>query len=144
MSRTPRTPSDIYPSLTYDDASAAIAWLGRAFGFVARLVVPGPDGTVRHSELSFGTGVIMVSSGRPEQHRVGPRASPTASHGLCVYVDDPDAHCARSLAAGATLVQPLRDEEFGARGYMVKDPEGHVWYFGNYRPGSHWVATSAS
>ncbi|WP_216362540.1 hypothetical protein [Bowmanella denitrificans] len=39
---------------------------------------------------------------------------------------------------GAEIIQPLQDEEYGARGYMVKDPQGHMWYFGNYRPGQYW------
>jgi len=139
MSRTERIPSNIYPSLTYDDASAAIEWLCRAFGFTKRLVVPGPDDAVVHSELSLGPGVIMVSSTKPDAGRVGPRNLPGLSQGLCVQVDDPDAHYARAKEAGATIVQELRDEEYGSRGYMAKDLEGHVWYFGTYRPGAHWT-----
>lgn len=50
------TPADIHPCLTYADANAAMDWLCRAFRFTKRLVVPGPDGTVRHSEHSLGTG----------------------------------------------------------------------------------------
>ena len=30
------------------------------------------------------------------------------------------------------------DEEYGARGYMAADPEGHVWFFSNYSPGEWW------
>ncbi len=55
-----------------------------------------------------------------------------------VFVEDPDAHLAVSVAAGARIVRELRTEEYGARGYMVLDPEGHLWYFGNYRPGEYW------
>lgn len=133
-----RTPSDIYPGLTYDDAAGAIEWLCRVFGFTARLVVPGPAGRVEHSELSFGTGVVMVSSPKPADGRVGPRALAGAAQALAVYVADPDAHHARALAGGARVVRQLRDEEYGARGYMARDLEGHSWYFGNYRPGEYW------
>ena len=94
MSHSHFSPATIYPSLSYDDAVAAIAWLCTTFGFEKRLVVPGPD--------------------------------------------DPDAHCAHAVAAGAKLMQPLRDEEHDARGYMVQDLEGHHWYFGDYRPGACW------
>jgi uncharacterized glyoxalase superfamily protein PhnB len=132
------TPSDIYPSLCYDDAHAAIEWLCRAFGFTKRLMVPGPNGTVVHSELSLGTGVIMVGSARPEAGRVGPRSLPAVSAAICVHVDDPDAHYARAKAAGAVILQEIKDEEYGSRGYMAKDPEGHQWYFGTYRPGAYW------
>ncbi len=132
------TPSNIYPTLSYDDAPAAIEFLCRAFGFEKRLVIPGPNGTVMHSELSIGPGVVMVSTSRPEAGRVSPRSLKGTHQGLCVQVDDPDAHYARAMKAGAKLVHPLKDEDYGSRGYMVADPEGHVWYFATYRPGAHW------
>ncbi len=128
--------ADLYPSLTYEDAPAAIEWLCRAFGFTRRLVVPGEDGTVLHSELSFGNGVIMVSSTRLKGDR--------ACHSMSVFVADPDAHHAQAVPAGAEVVRPLTDEEYGARGYMVKDPEGNLWWFGNYRPGAHWTSAETS
>ena len=131
-------PSNIYPALTYDDAPAAIAWLCRAFGFQKRLVVPGPDGSVRHSELSLGPGVIFVSSPRPDEARMGPRGLPGLHQILSVRVDDPDAHFASAVAAGAEILTELRDEEHGSRGYTARDPEGQRWYFGTYRPGAYW------
>jgi uncharacterized glyoxalase superfamily protein PhnB len=135
-----RTPSDLYPTLAYDDALAAIEFLERAFGFRRRMIVPGPDGSVRHSELSFGTGVVMVYTSRPAEGRRSPRSLGGHNGGLCVQVDDPDAHYQRAMAGGAVIVQELRDEEYGTRGYMASDPEGHVWYFGTYRPGAYWDA----
>lgn len=139
MSANPNpTSSRFYPTLSYDDAPAAIAWLERAFGFERRLVVPGPNGSVMHSELSFGDDVLMVSTSKPEQGRVSPRRLAGVPQAMCVRVDDPDAHHARAVAAGAIVTSPLKDEDYGSRGYMAKDPEGHVWYFGTYRPGAHW------
>jgi len=129
---------DVYPSLSYDDAPAAIEWLCRAFGFKKRFVVPGPDGTITHSELAFGTVVIMVSTSRPEAGRISPRRLPAVNQAICVRIDDPDAHYERAVAAGAIIIEGLKDEEYGSRGYMAKDPEGHLWYFGTYRPGAHW------
>lgn len=129
---------NIYPGLTYADAPKAIEWLERAFGFRRRLVVPGPDGRIVHSELTLGPGVIMVGSPRPEEGRVGPRDLAGTSHVLTVRVDDPDAHYAQAKAAGAEIVDELRDSELGWRGYMAKDLEGRLWYFSTYQPGAHW------
>jgi uncharacterized glyoxalase superfamily protein PhnB len=140
MNASHRCASDIYPSLTYDDAPAAIEWLGRAFGFTTRFVVPGPDGRVEHSELSIGTGVVMISSPKTEDRRVSPKALTGIAQALSVFVADPDAHHATAVAAGARVIRPLQTEEYGARGYMALDPEGHVWYFGDYRPGAYWQA----
>jgi uncharacterized glyoxalase superfamily protein PhnB len=133
-----RSPSDIYPSLTYEDAPAAIEWLCRAFGFTRRFVVPGPDNRVEHSELSLGTGVVMISSPKPEDHRLSQKALVGHSQALSVFVADPNTHYKVAVAAGARVVRELQTEEYGARGYMVTDPEGHLWYFGTYRAGEYW------
>ncbi len=138
MASSYRSPSDIYPSLTYNDAPAAIEWLCRAFGFTKRFVVPGDNNQVMHSELSIGTGVVMVSSPKTEDHRVSPQSLNGVAQALSVFVEDPDAHHAMAVDAGARIVRPLRTEEYGARGYMALDLEGHLWYFGNYRPGEYW------
>lgn len=135
--RSSKSPN-LYPSLSYQDAPAAIEWLCRAFGFTRRLVVPGPDGTVTHSELSLGPGVIMVSSARPDEGRLSPRDLKGVTQALSVRVDDPDGHFRQAKAAGATIVRELADEDYGSRGYMASDPEGHLWYFGTYKPGAWW------
>jgi uncharacterized glyoxalase superfamily protein PhnB len=133
-----------YPSLTYEDATAAIAWLCRAFGFRQRLLVPGEDGAVMHSELSLGSAVVMVGSPRPEERRLAPRALAGLHQTLSVTVANPDAHHARAVAEGARILRPLQDEDYGSRGYMAEDPEGHVWYFGTYRPGAWWDGAEGS
>ncbi len=138
MSDSPATPSNIYPSLSYDDAPSAIEWLCRVFGFTKRLAVPGPDGSIIHSELSLGPGVIMVSPAKPDLGRLSPRSLPGVNQALCVQIDDPDAHFSRAKEAGAVILEELKDEDYGSRGYMVEDLEGNHWYFGTYRPGGHW------
>lgn len=125
----------VYPALTYRDAPAAIAWLTKAFGLTERFVAEGPGGRIEHAELSWGDGgmVMLGSADKGDSSRVVPETGVTW---LYLVVDDPDAHYGRALAAGAEIVRPLRDEDYGNRGYTVKDPEGHVWSFGTYQPAS--------
>src|SRR3954468_3341763 len=54
----------IFPALRYRDAPAAIEWLGRAFGFEARMVVDGSDGNGVPAEPAF--------YGAPSQHMSAP------------------------------------------------------------------------
>lgn len=132
-----RNPPEGWPrissALFYDDAAAAIDWLGRAFGFEVRLEVRGDEGTIVHSELVFGGGVVMVASSRPVKK--SPRAAGGANtQCLCVYVDDIEAHHARALAAGAKVtIEPVTKDYGGDwgvdRGYEAEDPEGHHWWF---------------
>ena len=131
---------NIFPCLFYRDAPAAMEWLARAFGFVKRMAVPGENGAIAHAEMSFGDGVIMVGTAKPERGWVSPRDLTAVNQLISAYVEDPDAHCARARAAGAEITQEPKTEDYGARGYGARDPEGNHWYFGNYRPGGFWEA----
>jgi uncharacterized glyoxalase superfamily protein PhnB len=119
------------PVLRYDDADKAIQFLGEAFGFTEHAVHRTPDGAVAHAELEFGGGYVGLSSrhGGDDMFDLGPCA-------IYVVVDDPDAHHARAVAAGADVVMPLTDQDYGSRDYVVRDAEGFMWCFGTYAPGS--------
>ena len=40
----------------------------------------------------------------------------------------------RAKAAGAETTREIEDTPYDAREYTAKDPEGHVWSCGTYRP----------
>lgn len=124
----------IYPFLRYDDAPAALDWLEQAFGFSKTMEVPGPNGTISHAQMSFGTGVIMLGSSRGGTAVQEPDDALAARHGIYVAVDDADAHCERAKAAGAVITRELEDTDYGSREYSARDPEGYHWSFGTYRP----------
>ena len=58
----------IIPTLRYSDAAVAIDWLCNAFAFEKHLVVPDDDGGVAHAQLTFGNGMIMLSSVRSDEY----------------------------------------------------------------------------
>ena len=137
------TPSDwprISSSLYYRDAAKMIDWLCAAFAFEVRLKVVGDDGLIRHSELTYGEGVIMVSQesiGAASRFGVDLKSPLTAggnTQSVMVYVDDAVAHCARARAAGARItdepsVHDYGEEYWADRSYGAQDPEGHLWWF---------------
>ena len=123
----------IVPCLSYRDAPAAIAWLKEAFGFTENMIVPGPDGTIAHAQLAFGSGLIMVGSQRDDELAMRiPCDLGGVTQSIYIVVDD--AHYARAVEAGAEIVRELQDTEYGSRDYSARDPEGHLWNFGTYRP----------
>lgn len=132
----PRISSALY----YEDPARAIDWLCEAFGFEVRLKIVGDNGSIEHSELTYGEGVIMVGGSRREHrpdraHCTSPRAVGGANtQNMMVYVDDVEAHCARARAAGAKIVMEPTTTDYGEeywtdRGYEAVDPEGHHWWF---------------
>ena len=124
----------IFPLLRYRDARTAIQWLCGAFGFVELFAVPEAGDVVRHAQLRFGSNVIMLGSVRPDDGITSPSATGISTMALCVYVDDVDAHFNRAQSAGADIIDPPEDTEFGSREYRTRDLEGHIWTFGTYRP----------
>ena len=140
MSATPKnTIAAVVPCLRYRDARAAIAWLCEVFGFERHLVVDGEDGTVVHAELSFGNGMIMLGSVRPDTGYGALLAQPDDIGGrqtqtIYLTVNDADVVHERALRAGAQIVIALVDEDYGGRGFTCRDLEGHVWSIGTYDP----------
>jgi uncharacterized glyoxalase superfamily protein PhnB len=127
---TDNTPAPtVWPCLSYTDERAAIRFLVEVFGFEETLVVPGKqEGKIVHAELRWPEGGgIMLGSGEGE---FGVKPG-TAS--LYVVTDHPDALFEQVTAAGAEVVRGLRDEDYGSRGFTVRDPEGTLWSFGTYR-----------
>ncbi|MGH2983458.1 MAG: VOC family protein [Solirubrobacterales bacterium] len=121
-----------YPIVSYEDAPAAIEWLKRAFGAEELGIYKDDDGSVAHMELSFEGAIVMGGT-----KGVGELAGKVETGGpvsIYLIVSDPDAHHERAQAAGAEVVIPLGDEEYGSRGYSALDPEGNIWSFGTYRP----------
>ncbi len=127
--------ASIFPCLRYRDAPAAIDWLVRAFGFEKKVVYDGPDGTVVHAELRLGDDYVMLGSAKEDVFNWKPPAEAGVSTQMAyVVVADPDALFERATAAGAEVVRPLSDTDYGSRDFSVRDPEGHIWNFGTYHP----------
>jgi uncharacterized glyoxalase superfamily protein PhnB len=119
----------VFPTLSYDEAQAAIDFLIEAFGAEQHAVYRGEDGTIQHAELRFGNGIVMLGSSTGEMPATRGR-----SGGIYIVVAEPDEHHARAREAGAEIVRELHNTEYGSRDYTAKDPEGNTWYFGTYQP----------
>lgn len=131
MSGRPATPpagtQRIVPYLSYADAPAALEFLARAFGFEERFRYPMPDGKIGHAECGYQDNIVMLAS-ELEGFGESPLHLPGVHGQTFCSVDDVDAHHARALAAGATIVAAPTDDH-GMRRYRALDPEGHRWVF---------------
>ncbi|MCH9651740.1 MAG: VOC family protein [Deltaproteobacteria bacterium] len=131
------TPSSqtIYSALFYRDALAAIAWLKEVLGFEERLVVPGPESSVAHAELSFEGAVIMLGTSQQDRGWKSPLDLAGINQLTYLVAEDVDSLYQRVQAAGAEIAIELQEMEYGSREFTVRDPEGHFWSIGTYRPG---------
>jgi uncharacterized glyoxalase superfamily protein PhnB len=112
MAKTQSVNPSVIPAIKYQDAPRAIDWLQKAFGFERHFVVEGEGGRIDHAQLARPGGMVMLGSkGKPDPKN--PWSD--ARGGVYVVVVDVDADFARAKAAGAEIVMPLRDTDYGAR-----------------------------
>jgi uncharacterized glyoxalase superfamily protein PhnB len=137
----PENPPFVWASVNYRDAHAAIGFLTEAFGFVSTATYTAEDdeAIVHHAELLWpeGGGIMLGTADRPESEF---SQMPTGCASTYVVTDHPDALFKRATGAGAEVVRGLRDEDYGSRGFSVRDPERNIWSFGTYR--GHPMPTS--
>jgi uncharacterized glyoxalase superfamily protein PhnB len=131
------TRSTIIPALRYRDAHAAIQWLCNVLGFNQHAMYPGPNNTVGHAELTLNGGMIMLGSGKDDDYGKNfksPSELGFETRSTYVIVSDADAVWARAQAAGAPVLRPIQNTDYGSREFTIKDPEGHSWSVGTYDP----------
>jgi uncharacterized glyoxalase superfamily protein PhnB len=137
MNPQTKTLQRLYPSVRYDDARAAIAWLKSALGFEEHVVYPGEGESIAHAQLALGGNLIMLGSVKDDAYGKSPASLGGVTGGVYIAFDTPaeiDACYARAKAAGAEIVRELCDTDYESHEFGVRDPEGHLWSFGTYCP----------
>jgi MerR family transcriptional regulator, thiopeptide resistance regulator len=126
--------SDLIPLLACADIVGEHDFLVTVLGFESGGVESAPDGTVVHAEVRAGSRRVWLHRADPEGGLLPPGRGGPAGGGIVVHVSDVDSHHDRARAAGAEVLYPPRDEDYGQREYGIRDPEGHLW----------WIATPSS
>ncbi|WP_165781483.1 VOC family protein [Streptosporangium minutum] len=122
----------VVPFLRYQDAPAAIEWLGKVFGFRPVLTLPGGKGGVGYARLALGDAVVMLASVRDSEPYLRSALDlPAVSQGVFVVVEDLEAHYEQASAMGAEIVLDIEATPEGTRVYLAFDLEGQLWAFGD-------------
>ncbi|HEY0192556.1 MAG TPA: VOC family protein [Kofleriaceae bacterium] len=112
----------VVPVLTVANVRDAVDWYGRVLGFVEHVRI----GEGHRAQLGLTGGPaaeLIVAEARPDSR------TPTAlrAHQVMLKVADVASLAERAQAAGATLVLPVTDHEYGERQATLDDPFGHQW-----------------
>lgn len=118
----------VSPHLSVVGAAAAIEFYGTVFGATERMRMPAPGGMIFHAEIQIGDSVVMLADEMADMGARSPKALGGSPVTISVYVDDVDAVYERALGAGATSLQPLKDQFYGDRSGQFEDPFGHRWH----------------
>jgi uncharacterized glyoxalase superfamily protein PhnB len=119
--------TSLTPFLVVDGAARAIDFYHAVFGAAVVTRTDGPDGSVPHAELDFGTGRLQLGDPEPKLGLTAPGATTTVSHSTMIYCADVDHVYQRAIKAGAAPIQEPATFVTGDRFGLVMDPFGHRW-----------------
>jgi PhnB protein len=117
----------VMPYLAVHNAKDAIAFYQKAFNATELFRLSDPESDkIGHAELLINGSTIMLSDEYPTFSK-SPQTIGGTAVTLVLMVDDVDASASRANTAGAIVVRPPKDEFYGYRSAMIRDPFGHEW-----------------
>lgn len=121
----------VTPYLVAEDGLGLLEFTKNGLGAEELMRAVMPTGV--HAEVRIGDTTLMMGGGIAGKKFPG-TLQPNALH---VYVKDADEVCKKAVAAGATLIDAPRDQEYGERSGTVKDKAGNFWYIATAQGKSH-------
>lgn len=120
----------IAPYLYYTDATEAVEWLTRVFGFTEKVRYVDAAGEVFQATLSAGGSDIHLAGVGDDYWPAKGVDGPVGQLNV-VYVDDVDAQFERvdDTVGDSVEVSRPQDQPYGARLFTVQDIGGNSWTF---------------
>lgn len=117
--KTPDNFTTLFPYFFVDDAPGFCRFLVDGLG--AEELGKSTDGDrITNARLRIGDTSVMVSEAVP--------AFPAMAASYYIFVEDADAGQARAIAAGASEIMPVADQDYGDRQGGVQDAWGNYWW----------------
>lgn len=120
------------PNLMVPDVKATLSWYEDGLDATELGRMPPDSSDPEWAQLEFGDGWLMLQERESLESDVPALAGEAIGGSLTLYVDvDDAADLLDSVeAAGATVVQELRETEYGRREFAIEDCNGYVLAFG--------------
>jgi PhnB protein len=123
---TPDKPS-FAPQLFIPSGVTDISFYSKAFGATEILNLKNDDGSVHVAELSINGTIFHLHEEGPQKGRMEPTKVKGITTLIGLFVEDVDLYMKNALKAGATLISPAQDYDYGYRQGDILDPFGHQW-----------------
>jgi PhnB protein len=114
------------PTLSVRRGAEAVEFYKKAFGAEVVFCLADPDGGVV-AQLSIDSVEFLVADESPAHENFSPETLGGSTIRMGLVVADPDVVAKQAVAAGATEIYPVADQDYGYRLGRIKDPFGHHW-----------------
>jgi PhnB protein len=114
------------PMLTINNGITNIDFYKKAFAATELRRFSNDDGTIHVSELEID-GAMFHLHEQGKNYNASPDTLKGTTVTIGLFVDDVHAVITKAVGAGATLISPVKDYEYGLRQGKIVDPFGHHW-----------------
>lgn len=104
-----------------------ISFYFNAFGAIEINQWRNDDGTIHVAELSINGTIFHLHEERPLKGQLCPDKAKGVTALIGLFVDDVDSVMNNALKAGAKLLSPAQNFDYGYRQGDILDPFGHQW-----------------
>ncbi|HLO59864.1 MAG TPA: VOC family protein [Bacteroidales bacterium] len=119
------------PQLFIPEGTMDISFYTKAFNATVIREFRNDDGTLLVAELSIGPTLFHLHEERPAKGQFEPRKIKGVTTLIGLFVEDVDSVVKSALDAGARLLNPAQDYDYGYRQAEILDPFGHQWMIEN-------------
>jgi PhnB protein len=115
------------PQLFIPSGVKDISFYLNAFGAKETIKFLNDDGTVHVVELSINGTIFHLHEEGVQKGRLTPNEANGITTLIGLFVEDVELVMNNALKAGATLLNPVQDYDYGYRQGDIMDPFGHQW-----------------
>lgn len=115
------------PQLFIPGGVTDLSFYNKAFGAIEIRHWRNDDGSIHVAELSINGSIFHLHEERPNKRQFEPNRVNGVTTLIGLFVENVDIVIKRALEAGATLLNPAQDYEYGYRQGNIQDPFGHQW-----------------
>jgi len=115
------------PELFIKNGITDISFYEKAFGAVELRRFTNADGTIHVAELSIDGALFHLHEETANPGQFNPVKFNGTTVLIGLFVTDVDSVMAKAIQAGAVILSPAQDYDYGYRQAAIKDPFGHTW-----------------
>jgi PhnB protein len=115
------------PMLTINNGITDISFYEKAFGAIELRRFSNDDGTIHVSEMEIDGAMFHLHEEVKRSNSLCPDTLKSTTVTIGLFVDDVHAVMAQAVKAGARVIAPILDHEYGLRQGEIIDPFGHRW-----------------
>ncbi|WP_374948444.1 VOC family protein [Mucilaginibacter sp.] len=115
------------PMLAIPHGTTSIDFYLNAFGAIELRRFSNDNGTIHVSELSISGTLFHLHEDMERVNVLSPATVKATTISIGLFVENVQAVVDAAVAAGATILTPVKDYDYGYRQAEIRDPFGHCW-----------------